>query len=147
MADALEIALQSQPSPHHVKSVQKAFWYGLAFPGGAQLYNGRYGKFGLLWMGLGGSAVSAWSRQNVVKSLNLSLATATAEGASVDQLNLDRTAYRKRRNQYFWGIGLLYVYSIMDGMVDAALSDFDQPNRYALGPGDTPLSLTAYVHF
>ncbi len=147
MMDALEIAGQSHPSAFKPKSVQRAMWYGLAFPGGGQLYNGRYGKVGLLWMALGASAVSGWSRQNVVESLNLSIATATSEGASTEKLEVDRTLYRKRRNQYYWGMALLYVYSVMDGMVDAALSDFDQPNRYAMEPGSTPLSVNLAIHF
>ena len=111
------------------------------------------GKFGMLWMALGASAVSAWSRQNVVESLNLSIASARAEegtggiATDVEQLDVDRTLYRKRRNQYYWGMALLYVYGVLDGMVDAALSDFDKPNRYALEPGSTPLSAVAVVHF
>jgi hypothetical protein len=155
MADALDIALRSHDPVPPQRSVGRAFAYGLAFPGGAQLYNQRYGKFGMLWMALGASAVSAWSRQNVVESLNGSLATARAEAAqgyssNVSDLQQDRTLYRRRRNQYFWGAGLLYVYAVMDGMVDAALSDFDRPNRYAhlsVGPGYEPFSFVATVSF
>jgi TM2 domain-containing membrane protein YozV len=153
MADALEIARKSQNPDPKSRSIEKAMWCGLAFPGGAQLYNERYGKFGMLWMALGASAVSAWSRQNVVESLNLSIASARAEegtggiATDVEQLDVDRTLYRKRRNQYYWGMALLYVYGVLDGMVDAALSDFDKPNRYALEPGSTPLSAVAVVHF
>src|SRR5207237_355004 len=136
IADALEIANRSHESEPKARSVRRAMLYGLAFPGGGELYNGRYGKFGLLWMALGASTVSLWSRQNVVESLNLSLATARTEQSSfsnnLDELERDRTLYRKRRNQYFWGMAILYVYSVMDGMVDAALSDFDRPSRYAL---------------
>jgi hypothetical protein len=103
-------------------------------------------------MALGASALSAWSRQNVVESLNRAVATARAEQAlglpsDLQELERDRTLYRKRRNQYFWGMAVLYLYAVMDGMVDAALSDFDKPNRYALGPGETPLSLAARVSF
>ena len=152
MADALEIALRSHDPVPPERSVRRALFYGLIFPGGGQLYTGRYGKFGMLWMALGASGVSAWSRQNVVSSLNVSLASARAEagqGYSTDiaDLQQDRTLFRRRRNQYFWGAGLLYVYAIMDGMVDAALSDFDRPNRYAIGPGLEPLSFTASVSF
>lgn len=151
IADALEIARRSRDSESQVRSVRRALGYGLVFPGGGQLYNGQYGKFGMLWMALGASAVSTWSRQNVVESLNSSLATFRVENPGVDAsqspLSVDRTLYRKRRNQYYWGMAILYVYAIMDGMVDAALSDFDHANRYALGPGSTPLSLAAYLHF
>lgn len=152
IADAIEIARRSHDPLPPDRSVKRALLYGLVFPGGAQLYNARYGKFGMLWMALGASAVSAYSRQNVVESLNASLAVARAEEAQgyasdLDELQRDRTLFRRRRNQYYWGAGLLYVYAILDGMVDAALSDFDRPNRYALLPGPRPFSLVAEVRF
>jgi TM2 domain-containing membrane protein YozV len=155
MTDALEIALRSHNPVRPTRSVRRAFAYGLVFPGGGQFYNDRYGKFGMLWMALGASAVSAWSRQEMVESLNRDLATARQEQAlgyssDVTQLTLDRTVYRRKRNQYYWGAALLYVYAIMDGMVDAALSDFDSPNRYArydIGPGFEPFSVVATVSF
>ena len=93
----------------------------------------------MLWMTLGASSVSAYSRQQVVDLLNDRLCTARAEQAGgsgdaeeMDRLMKDRTLYRKRRNQYFWGMALFYVYAMLDGMVDAALSDFDSPQRFAL---------------
>ncbi len=154
LADAMEIVHQSREPNPPVRSVKRAMLYGILFPGGGQLYNGRYGKFGLLWMGLGGAALSAWSRQNVVEALNREVATAEAEQAQgqtplqdLNQLQLDRTLYRKRRNQYYWGMSLFYLYAVLDGMVDAALSDFDRPNRYSLGPGLTPLSVAANISF
>lgn len=152
MADALEIALRSHEPMGPVRSIRRAMAYGLVFPGGGQLYNQRYGKFGMLWMALGASAVSAWSRQEVIEALNRDLAIARAEEAQgyvggVGQLELDRTVYRRKRNQYYWGAALLYIYAVMDGMVDAALSDFDRPNRYAIGPGLEPLSFTASISF
>lgn len=155
MADALEIALRSHDPHPPSRSVGTAFLAGLVFPGGGQLYNARYGKFGMLWMALGASAASAWSRQSVVESLNGSLAVARAEAAqgyssNTSDLVEDRTLFRRRRNQYYWAAGVLYVYAIMDGMVDAALSDFDKPNRYArynIGPGFEPFSVVATVSF
>lgn len=152
MADALEIALRSHEPMGPARSIRRALFYGLVFPGGGQLYNERYGKFGMLWMALGASAVSAWSRQEMVEALNRDLAVARAEEAQgyvggSAQMELDRTTYRRKRNQYYWGAALLYVYAIMDGMVDAALSDFDRPNRYAIGPGREPLSFTMSVSF
>ena len=144
LLDAVEIAYLSRQPPGETLSARKALLRGMLFPGGGQLYNHRYGKFGMLWMTLGASAVSAYSRQQVVDLLNERLRTARAEIAGgsgsageVDRLENDRTLYRKRRNQYFWGMALFYVYAMLDGMVDAALSDFDSPERFALefGPG------------
>jgi TM2 domain-containing membrane protein YozV len=157
--DGQEIVRQSLGPDTSRVTVSGAFWRGLLFPGGGQLYNKRYGKFGMLWMGIGASALSAWSRQQVVEFLNDMVHTARLENTSgtgsgslqinegLEGLERDRTLYRKRRNQYYWGITFLYIYSVMDGMVDAALSDFDKPQRFAFGPGEGPLSLTLSVNF
>jgi TM2 domain-containing membrane protein YozV len=152
IADAIEIVHRSNNPVPPERSVGRAFVYGLAFPGGGQLYNGRYGKFGLLWMAMGASAVSIASRQHVVEQLNGALAIARAEreaglSSDVEGLLQDRQIYRRRRNQYYFGMGLFYIYAIMDGMVDAALSDFDLPNRYAVGPGVEPFSIVATYSF
>ncbi len=137
--DAMEIAYLSRHKDIETRSVRGAMYRGMAFPGGGQLYNHRYGKFGMLWMTLGASAVSAYSRQGMVELLNerLKIARQEAGGATSDlvtQLDKDRTLYRKRRNQYFWGMGIFYVYAILDGMVDASLSDFDAPAHFVFGP-------------
>lgn len=150
LLDAVEIVRKSRTDTLETRSVSTAFWAGLLFPGGGQLYNHRYGKFGMLWMALGASTLSAWSRQQVVDFHNEAIAVArqeTGRAASLENLERDRTLYRKRRNQYFWGMALLYLYGVMDGMVDAALSDFDAPRRYAVGPGSDPLSLVLDIRF
>lgn len=138
--DAAEIAYLSRHRDTESRSVKRAMLYGLAFPGAAQLYNRRYGKFGMLWMTIGASAVSAYSRQQMVDLLNERIKVARQEGAAnLDDLQKDRTLYRKRRNQYFWGMALFYVYAVLDGMVDASLADFDAPQHFAVlgGPEGT----------
>jgi TM2 domain-containing membrane protein YozV len=144
--DAVEIVNRSHNPVPEERSVGRAFLYGL-IPGGGQIYNGRYGKFGMLYMTLGASAVSAISRQNVVENYNKSIAMARLEGASTSELETDRQIFRRRRNQYYFGAGLFYIYALMDGMVDAALSDFDGPSRYAVGPGYEPFSVVATISF
>jgi TM2 domain-containing membrane protein YozV len=150
LLDASEIVRKSRTDTLEKRSVRKAFALGLLFPGAGQLYNHRYGKFGMLWMALGASTLSAWSRQQVVDFYNESIAIARQEpsqAAFLESLERDRTLYRKRRNQYYWGMALFYLYSVMDGMVDAALSDFDAPQRYAVGPGMSPFSLALEINF
>ena len=44
------------------------------------------------------------------------------------------THYRKNRNQYIWGGAIIYLYSIGDAIVDALLSDFDNPLHFAIAP-------------
>ena len=135
MLDAAEIAWLSRHRDTENRSVRRAMLYGLLLPGGGQLYNHRYGKFGMLWMTLGASVVSAWSRQEMVDIFDRRLKVARVEApGDVADMEKDRTLYRKRRNQYFWGMALFYVYAVLDGMVDASLSDFDAPSRFALSP-------------
>lgn len=140
--DAAEIAYLSRHRDGETRSVRRAMYFGMAFPGGGQLYNRRYGKFGLLWMTIGASAVSAYSRQQMVNLLNDRLHVARREPAGnaslVSDLERDRTLYRKRRNQYFWGMALFYLYAVLDGMVDASLADFDAPSRFAFSAGPGP---------
>ncbi len=153
--DAMEIVYRSRHPQGEKKSVRSALYRGLLFPGAGQLYNNRYGKFGLLWMGLSASAISAYSRQQVVDHFQERVQQAKQESSlnfasgrsSLTYLDNQLTLYRKRRNQYYWGIALLYIYSIMDAMVDAALSDFDAPNRYALEWGPEPTSLALTIKF
>jgi hypothetical protein len=136
MLDAAEIAWLSRHGNTESRSVRRAMFYGMIFPGGGQLYNHRYGKFGMLWMTIGASVVSAWSRQEMVELFNRRMNVARAENDTkgLAEMDKDRTLYRKRRNQYFWGMALFYVYAVLDGMVDASLSDFDAPSRFAVMP-------------
>ncbi len=135
--DAVEIAYLSKHKDTKTRSVKGAMYRGMLFPGGGQLYNRRYGKFGMLWMTLGASTVSIYSRQQMVSLLNHRLSIARSEAPdgkspTVTLLEKDRTLYRKRRNQYYWGMALFYVYAVLDGMVDASLSDFDSPQHFAI---------------
>lgn len=136
--DAAEIVWRSRNRDPEPRSVRRAMLLGLLFPGGGQLYNHRYGKFGMLWMTFGASAVSAWSRQQMVDLFNHRLAISRSEPSMgtdiVSDLEKDRTLYRKRRNQYYWGMALFYIYAVLDGMVDASLSDFDAPSKFAAMP-------------
>lgn len=137
MLDAAGIAWRSQHPDPEPRSVRRAMAMGLLFPGGGQLYNHSYGKFGMLWMTFGASVVSAWSRQQMVDLFLHRIAIARAEHASstdISDMEKDLTLYRKRRNQYYWGMGVFYVYAVLDGMVDASLSDFDAPSRFAVAP-------------
>ncbi|MBW8889492.1 MAG: hypothetical protein JF616_17180 [Fibrobacteres bacterium] len=150
--DAGEIAWRSQHRDTEPRSVRRAMAWGMLFPGGGQLYNHRYGKFGMLWMTLGASTVSAWSRQEMVDLFNRRIAIARSEqpagSETLTDMEKDRTLYRKRRNQYYWGMALFYVYGVLDGMVDAALSDFDAPAKFAVAPSpDGGLAVSWQVPF
>jgi len=148
--DAFEIARESRRQLPDSVSPRRAFFWGLVIPGAGQWINGRYGKFGMLWMALGASSLSIIHRQEMVEYFQKRINFAKAEGISeLTKLEEKATLFRKRRNQYFWGIALLYLYSLGDAVVDASLSDFDHPNKFAinLGTVQNPLGLTLTYTF
>lgn len=148
--DAMEIVYRSRRDSAEELSAKKAFWLALAFPGAGQLYNRKFGKFGMLWMALGSSMFSIYHRQQMVDYYQNRIQTARKEqtpGTSLTNLEKRVTLFRKRRNQYFWGIGLLYLYAVGDAIVDAVLNDFDTPDKFAVVPGTRPLSLELAYRF
>ena len=106
-------------------------------PGWGQIYNREYGKAGLLYMGLLGASVSMASRQHVINyylDRKHALEKEDPTHEDMDKINEQILYYRKNRNQYIWGMVLIYLYSIGDAVVDAMMSDFDSPAHFALGP-------------
>jgi hypothetical protein len=87
-------------------------------------------------MGLFGSAVSYWSRQEMVKFHleNLRAAKADEDLQAIDAANEDVLFFRKKRNQYIWAISLFYIYSLADAAVDAMLHNFDSPAYFVMQP-------------
>lgn len=134
--DAFGIWYNNNYRSVELKSMKKALLWGI-IPGFGQMYNGEFGKAGLLYMAFIGSATSIWTSQNMVeyyldrKHLVEQESTTSEEYERV----VERvTYYRKNRNQYIWAMALLYLYSLGDAAVDALLSDFDNPMHLALLP-------------
>jgi TM2 domain-containing membrane protein YozV len=147
---AMEIVYLSKKKRPLSLTSRGALWRGLVLPGWGQLYNRKFGKFGMLWMALGNSVASAIYRQEMVdyfknrRTISIQENQSTAE---INRLSQQITEYRKSRNQYLWALGLLYLYALGDGVVDAILEDFDAPERYALVPGSKPFSWEFIVRF
>lgn len=136
MMDAFGIWWNNNHRSVEQKSMLKAVLWGI-IPGAGQMYNGDFGKAGLLYMGLIGSAVSVWTSQNMVKYYLDRKHMQAGEGKSSEDFEKIQervTYYRKNRNQYIWASALLYLYSLGDAAVDALLSDFDNPVHLALLP-------------
>ncbi|MDR1811193.1 MAG: DUF5683 domain-containing protein, partial [Candidatus Fibromonas sp.] len=117
-------------------SALSALWRAALIPGWGQIYNNEYGKAGMLYMGLLGSAVSYWSRQKMVEYHldNLRQARAEMDSQTISAANEDVLFYRKKRNQYVWAMALFYIYSMADAAVDAMLHDFDSPVYFVMQP-------------
>lgn len=106
-------------------------------PGLGQMYNGEFGKAGLLYMSVIGASTSIWTSQNMVEYYlwrKHFMEQEVVEPEDFDKIVERVTYYRKNRNQYIWALALLYLYSMGDAVVDALLSDFDNPIHLALFP-------------
>ena len=96
-----------------IKNPKKAFLTSI-IPGGGQIYNGRIIK-GFTVMGLEIIAIQSWLENSKIYS----------NYDSGDYL-LRKNRYLEKRNKYAWWVIFLYFYSMIDAMVDAHLSPFNQ---------------------
>ena len=136
MMDAFGIWYNNNYRSVELRSMSTALLLGL-IPGLGQMYNGEFGKAGLLYMGLIGAAASVYTSQNMVEYYLDRKHFLESEGSNSEELERVKervTYYRKNRNQYIWGGALIYLYSLADAVVDALLSDFDNPIHMALLP-------------
>lgn len=93
-------------------SPKKAALYALLFPGGGQVYNGRYGKAVMI---VGLEVLASWRfsvNRNNFRNYN-------------DGYPLPRHRYLEKRNKYAWWVGFIYIYGLLDAVVDAHLQSFD----------------------
>lgn len=136
MFDAFGIWYNNHYRSVELKSMKKALLYSI-IPGFGQMYNGEFGKAGLLYMSIIGATTSIRTSQNMVNYYldRKHLMEDESPGSEEYERVAERvTYYRKNRNQYIWGMALIYLYSIGDAIVDALLSDFDNPMHMALLP-------------
>jgi len=136
MFDAYGIWRNNQGRNTETHNAASALWRGALIPGWGQIYNNEYGKAGMLYLGLFGSAISYHSRQEMVKyhleKRRIAVAEKDADGISI--ADEDILFFRKKRNQYVWAIALFYIYSLADAAVDAMLHDFDNPAYFVMQP-------------
>ena len=96
-----------------IKNPKTAFYLSVV-PGGGQLYNGKILK-GSLVLALESFAMYSWLENAKIYR-------------DYDSTNkpLSKNRYLEKRNKYAWWVILSYFYSMIDAMVDAHLSPFDQ---------------------
>jgi len=148
--DAYGIWRNNQGHNTDTHSAFSAIWRAAIIPGWGQIYNHEYGKAGLLYMGLIGSVVSYYSRQEMVNFHLNNLRQARLEGNSeaISIAEEDILFFRKKRNQYVWSTTLFYLYSLADAAVDAMLHNFDNPMYFVMLPTfNNGINVEAGFHF
>tara|TARA_B100001027_G_scaffold191022_1_gene145163 strand:- start:554 stop:970 length:417 start_codon:yes stop_codon:yes gene_type:complete len=96
-----------------IKNPKTAFYLS-AIPGAGQLYNGKLLK-GSLFLALESVAMYSWFEN----------AEIYRDYDSLDK-PLPKNRYLEKRNKYAWWVIFIYFYSMIDAMVDAHLSPFNQ---------------------
>ena len=96
-----------------IKSPKTAF-IASVIPGGGQIYNGKLIK-GLAIMTLEAMALQLWRENADIYS-----------GYDSGDYRLAKGRYLEKRNKYAWWVVFLYFYSMIDAMVDAHLSPFNE---------------------
>ena len=136
MFDAFGIWYNNHYRSVELRSMKKALLLGIV-PGLGQMYNGEFGKAGLLYMSIIGATTSIMTSQHMVNyylKRKHVLGDEAPNSDEYEKITERVTYYRKNRNQYIWGMALIYIYSLADAAVDALLSDFDNPLHLAVLP-------------
>lgn len=147
VVDAFDLAWHER---HPIREGRSALTAGLlsaVIPGAGQIYNERWGKSAMLWMGLAGSYVSQDAHQKTLDFYQNEYALAVADGRSTTAISTQKDQFRKHRNQYYWGMGLLYFYQIIDAVVDARLDETRRPFRIGLDIAPNRLGLASALTF
>lgn len=93
---------------------QKAAMYGALFPGAGQLYNQKWLK-SLVLVTLEGTTVYFWNKNKDIYN-----------DYEAGSYSLPKHRYLEKRNKYAWWIFFIYVYGILDAVVDSHLQTFSK---------------------
>ena len=94
-----------------LKNSKIAFYWSLV-PGLGQAYNEKWVK-SISIVGLEYAACAAWNKnKNYYNNYK-------------DTYHFSEHKYLQKRNKYAWWIGFIYVYGMIDAVVDAHLHNFD----------------------
>ena len=95
------------------RTPKKAAFYAFLFPGGGQLYNRKYLKGVILF----GAEIYAGMKFNEyrIDYRNYN-----------DGMEFQKKEYLVKRNKSAWWIGFIYIYGLIDAIVDAHLQSFNE---------------------
>ena len=108
----LGVIVANETSELKNKDPKTAFFFSLV-PGMGQAYNGKWIKSAMV-IGLEVSSFIYW-QDNISKYNDY----------EQDNYPLSRHRYLEKRNKYAWWIGIIYVYAMIDAVVDAHLHSFN----------------------
>ena len=113
-----------------IKSPKKAASSALVFPGGGQLYNGKIIKAGLI---LAGEVIAIinWHKNSQLYS--------SYDANNDAEYPLPKHRYLEKRNKSIWWIGFIYIYGLIDAIVDAHLHPFEDVMAEELGNNQNPV--------
>ena len=95
------------------RTPKKAAFYAFLVPGGGQLYNRKYLKAVILF----GAEIYAGMKFNEYR---------TDYRNYNDGMKFQKKEYLVKRNKSAWWIGFIYIYGLIDAIVDAHLQSFDE---------------------
>jgi len=106
------LAFGQEKEKERSKNPKVAFYYSL-IPGLGQIYNGKWIKSAMI-VGLEIAAYVAWTEnRDIYKHFEYK------------DYPLRKRRYLEKRNKYAWWIGFIYVYGMIDAVVDAHLYQFE----------------------
>ncbi len=107
-------SVMAQNDSARTKNPKTAGYFGLLFPGGGQIYNGKYLKAGVIIA----LEIASYSQyQNNRYNYN---------NYETLDLPLRKPRYLEKRNKFAWWMGFIYIYGSLDAIVDAHLDKFDK---------------------
>ena len=112
LTSSLIFGSQSADTSHAEKIPGKAVLFSL-FPGGGQIYNGKYVK-AIVILTMEIYFVYHFQKNRVAYN-----------DWDSDSNSSPRYRYRDKRNKYAWWIGFTYVYNLLDALADSHLASFD----------------------
>jgi len=106
------LAFGQEKEKERSKNPKVAFYYSL-IPGLGQIYNGKWIKSAMI-VGLEIAAYDAWTENRDIYN-----------DFENKDYPLRKRRYLEKRNKYAWWIGFIYVYGMIDAVVDAHLYQFE----------------------
>ena len=106
------LAFGQEKEEERSKNPKVAFYYSL-IPGLGQIYNGKWIKSAMI-VGLEIAAYVVWTENRDIYN-----------DFEYKDYPLRKRRYLEKRNKYAWWIGFIYVYGMIDAVVDAHLYQFE----------------------